>query len=108
MFIIDVVILQGIKEFEGYQATFFINPIWIIQPVLGLLAPFVVVYLHNRYTEVLKNIDVESRTSNPNLFNLLSPRKVRIGLYIILASYAIYQFIFNIGINIITQIGGTE
>lgn len=106
VFFVDVVILQAIKEFEGYQATFFSNPIWLIQPILVLLAPFVVVYLHNRYNEVLKNIDVESRTSDPEVFELLAPRRVKIGLYIILILYAIYQFIYNMGVDSITEIGG--
>ncbi|MFD1646866.1 hypothetical protein [Haloarchaeobius litoreus] len=106
VFFVDVVVLQVLKEFEGYQATFFVNPTWLIQPVLGLLAPFVVVYLHTRYDEVLQNIDVASRTSDPELFERLCPRKIRLGLYAVLASYALYQFIYNIGVGTVTQVGG--
>jgi hypothetical protein len=106
VFVIDVVVLQAIKEFEGYQATFFVNPTWLIQPVLGLLAPFVVVYLHRRYRGVLEAIDVASRTTEPAAFDSLAPRALRVVLYAILGSYAIYQFIFNVGVNTITEIGG--
>lgn len=108
IFAVDVVILQALKEVEGYQATFFINPIWLIQPVLGVLAPLVVVYLHKRYREVLSNIDVGSRTTKPEVFDNLAPRKLRIAFYAILISYSIYQFIFNIGIGQITEIGGVS
>lgn len=106
LFVIDLVILQAFKELAGYQATFYINPTWVIQPVLGLLAPFVVVYLHNRYEAVLVEIDVEARTSNPERFETLTPRKLRFGFYTILIIYSLWQFIINTGVNTITQIGG--
>lgn len=106
VFFVDVIILQGIKEVAGYQATFLNNPTWLVQPILGLFAPFVVVYLHNRYTQMLKDIDIDSRTSNPNVFNLLVPQKVRVALYIILVSYTIYIFFYDISISTVTQIGG--
>ncbi|MEF8880893.1 MAG: hypothetical protein V5A34_00020 [Halapricum sp.] len=106
VFFIDLIILQALKEWHGYQATFYTNPIWVIQPVLVLLAPFVVIYLHNRYESALHMIDYTDRTSNPETFESLTLRKLRIGIYLIAISYSIYQFSVSIGIGTITEVGG--
>jgi hypothetical protein len=106
MVFFDVVILQGLKELAGYQATFFVNPIWVLSPAMALLTPFAVVYLHRRYDSVLKEIDVESRTDSPKIFQTLVTQKLRIGLYVIAIGYSLYLFLADYGIDTITQIGG--
>lgn len=105
-FIVDLVVLQAAKELAGYPATFLTNPTWIIQPILGLLAPFVVVFLHTRYGAVLEEIDLTARTSNPERFETLTPHSLRAGFYLILAGYTLWQFLFNMELSTITEIGG--
>lgn len=106
VFFVDMVVLQALKIFEGYQPTFFVNPIWIIQPILALLATLIVVYLNDKYRKALSHMDIESRTSKPDVFDNLVSRKIRIGIYAILLFYSLYQFVFNIGLNTAAQVGG--
>lgn len=106
MVFLDVVILQAFKELTGYQATFFINPVWLLLPAMGLVAPFAVVYLHTRYDSVLQEIDVESRTDSPEVFDTLVTQKLRVGLYVIFVGNSFYTFLVDTGLETITQIGG--
>jgi hypothetical protein len=106
VFVIDLIVLQAAKELAGYPATFIIDPIWVVQPVLGLLAPFVVVFLHNRYDAVLEEIDIEARTSNSGQFASVAPYSLRVSFYLILTGYALWKFLFDVGLGTITEIGG--
>lgn len=68
---------------------------------------FVVVYLHRRYERVLDEIDVDSRTTDPSAFETLAPPKLRLGFYVVLIAYALWQFVSNLGMETVTQIGGS-
>jgi hypothetical protein len=103
---IDVVLVQGLKELMGYEAVFLSNPAWVIQPVMGIVAPFVTVYLHRRYSQVLEHIDVDSRTSSPEVFDRLVPWQLQAGLYSVFFLNAVYQFVFNQGVDQVLSVGG--
>ncbi|AQL44590.1 hypothetical protein BV210_16705 [Halorientalis sp. IM1011] len=106
VFVLDLIVLQGIKELTGYTATFFVNPTWVIQPVLVLFASFVVIFLHDRYRAVLEEIDVAARTTDPDRFDTLAPHSFRAFLYLLFLGYGLWQFGINVGAGTITEIGG--
>lgn len=106
MVFFDVIVLQAFKEFAGYPATFFVNPVWILSPAMALVAPFAIVYLHRRYDSMLQEIDVESRTDSPEVFHTLVTQKLRIVLYVIAVGYSFYVFVADVSLEAITQIGG--
>lgn len=106
VFVLDLIVLQALKEFTGYTATFLVNPMWAIQPGLILFASIVVVYLHDRYRAVLEEMDVTARTTDPERFDTLTPHTLRAALYLLFLGYALWQFGINVGASTITEIGG--
>ena len=101
-----VVAVQGSRMLMGYKIVYFTNPSALINPSLSLVTPFVIVYLHRRYRQVLEHIDVGSRTSKPEAFDNLAPKWLQLGLYSAFLINAIYQFGINQGINRVLQTGG--
>jgi hypothetical protein len=98
--------VQGGRMLMGYQPIYFSNPSALINPSLSLVTPFVIVYLHRRYRQVLEHIDVESRTSKPEAFDNLAPKWLQLGLYSVFFINSVYQFGINQGIDKILQTGG--
>jgi hypothetical protein len=90
----------------GYKLIYLTNPSALINPTLTLIPPFVIVYLHKRYNQVLEHIDVESRTSKPEVFDNLAPKWLQLGLYSVFILNAVYQFGIKQGIDKILQVGG--
>jgi hypothetical protein len=101
-----VVGVQGSRVLLGFNVVYFDNPAALINPSLSLVAPFVIVYLHRRYSKVLEHIDVESRTSEPEVFGNLVPRWVQGGLYSVFFLNAVQQYVFGQGIAKVLEIGG--
>lgn len=106
MIILDIFVLQVLKEVAGYRATFFINPVWVLLPLMALAASMVVVFLHRRYKTILDDIDVAARTTNPAQFETLVTQKLHISLYIIFIANSIYQLVIAAGVGTVTEIGG--
>lgn len=104
--VVDLFVLQAVKELSGYTATFLVTPTWVIQPMLVLFAAVVVVYLHGRYRTVLDEIDVAARTTDPDRFDTLTPHAFRAALYLLFLGYALWQFGINVGAGRVTEIGG--
>jgi hypothetical protein len=100
--------VQGSRVLMGYKLVYLTNPSALINPLLSLVAPFVIVYLHGRYRQVLKHIDVESRTSNPEAFDSLAPKWLQLGLYLLFILNAVYQFVINQGIETVLRTGGVS
>lgn len=105
---LDVVVLQGYKELQGYTATFVETPTWLVQPGFALLAAVAVVYLHERYEEVLREIDVANRTSDPDRFADLAPYRLTVGLYLVAVGYRVWRVVFDVGVVEILRIGGVS
>lgn len=103
---VDLVLLQGYKYSQGYKPTFIKNPVWLIGPLFVLLASFAVVYLHNRYDQAMKHIDVENRTSDPARFKRLLPLRYRGVLYILGIGYGFGNLFTWTTIGEILQVGG--
>lgn len=106
MVTLDIVVLQALKEVVGYRATFFINPIWVLLPLMALATSWIVVFLHRRYENVLDDIDVAARTTDPEQFKTLVTQKLHIGLYTIFIANSIYRFVIATGVGTVTEIGG--
>lgn len=106
MFLLDIAVLQPLKELTGYQAAFVSNPAWVIQPLLGLAAPFVVVYLHRRYATALAHMDIDARSENPDAFATLAPLALRPLFYSVIIGYSFWAFFIDRGISEIMAVGG--
>lgn len=104
--VIDVFVLQGYKQLQGYTPTFISNPAWLVQPGFALLAAFGVVYLNDRYRQVLEDIDIEDRTPHPDRFQQLTPYRFTAGLYVIAIGHRVWRAFITPGYEEMLSVGG--
>lgn len=103
---IDMFVLQPYQYLVGQTPTISKNPFYILIPITILLTVYVTRSLHLRYQQTLREMQIETRTSDYSQFETLVPDWVRWGFFLLFVTVTLVNMVVFITVSQMLDDGG--